>query len=310
MTHAFFKALLFLGAGSVIHAMSDEQNIQKMGGLRRHLPLTHVTFLVAVLAIAGVPPLSGFFSKDEILWFALAGAPGAPIGGSVFLWGIGVITAALTAFYMMRLYLLVFSGDETRADEETKSHIHESPSLMTGPLVILAIGAIVVGFLGVPHFLGGEAIPNYFEEYLAPVFGHGAASAHDGAATDTAPLSEWAALVVTLIAAGAGLALGWRLYGRKPAAREEGAESGVTRLVRGKFFVDEAIDAVVLRPYKALCRFSSSFDTWVVDGLVNATGIGTDLAGEMARLLQTGYVRNYALAFFLGTVLILYFVLG
>jgi NADH-quinone oxidoreductase subunit L len=314
-THAFFKALLFLAAGSVIHAMSDEQDIRRMGGLRGRLPLTHITFLVGVLAIAGVPPLSGFFSKDEILWFALAGAPGAPIGGSVILWGIGVITAALTAFYMMRLYLLVFAGDETRAGEKTKAHIHESPSLMTGPLIVLAIGAVVAGFIGVPHFLGGEAIPNHFGHYLEPVFGHaaadapGIAAAHAGAA-HAAPLSEWAALAVTLVAAFAGLALGWRLYGRAPAARVEVADRGLTRLVRGKFYVDEAIDMVVLRPYGALCRFSSSFDAWVVDGLVNATGIGTDLAGEMARLMQTGYVRNYALAFFLGTVLILYFVLG
>jgi len=271
---------------------------------------------VAVLAIAGAPPLSGFFSKDEILWSARAGAPGAPIGGSVVLWGIGVITAGLTAFYMMRLYLLVFSGDETRSDEKTISHIHESPSLMTGPLVVLAIGAAFAGFVGVPHFLGGGAIPNYFEHYLQPVFEaavastHGIISMHGEAAAHAAPLSEWAALAITLAAAFGGLALGWRLYGRKPVTKEAGGESGLVRLVRGKFFVDEAIEVVVLRPYRALCRFASSFDAWVVDGVVNATGIGTDLAGEMARLLQTGYVRNYALAFFLGTVLILYFVLG
>ena len=129
-------------------------------------------------------------------------------------------------------------------------------------------------------------------------------------AAHAAPLSEWAALAIALVAAFAGLLIGWMLYGRGPAAKEEGAESGLTRLVRGKFFVDEAIDAVVLRPYRALCRFASAFDTWVVDGLVNAVGIGTDLAGEVARLVQTGYVRNYALGFFLGTVLILYFILG
>jgi NADH-quinone oxidoreductase subunit L len=303
MTHAFFKALLFLAAGSVIHAMSGEQNIRKMGGLRRRLPLTHATFLLAVLAIVGVPPLSGFFSKDEILWAALAGSPGSPLPGSILLWIVGVITAGLTAFYMMRLYSLVFGGDP-RMDEEAQRHVHESPPVMTSPLVLLAVGAALAGFLGVPHFLGGHGFPNYIEEFMAPVFHAGHA-----AEGDAPPMSEWAAMIATLVAAAAGLLGGWALFGRKraPAAPAEGAAA---RVVRGKFFVDELYGRIILAPYYALCRFSAAFDSKVVDGIVNGTGFGTDLAGEMARLLQTGYVRNYALVFFLGTVVILYFVLG
>src|SRR5258706_5731456 len=147
MTHAFFKALLFLGAGSVIHALSGEQDIRKMGGLRGRLPLTHATFLIAVLAIAGIPPLAGFFSKDEILASVLnaAGENGSPL--LVALWGLGVLTAGITAFYMTRLYLLVFTGTP-RLSAEAEHHLHESPGVMTGPLVLLAAGSALAGVRG------------------------------------------------------------------------------------------------------------------------------------------------------------------
>src|SRR5262245_5970495 len=174
MTHAFFKALLFLGAGSVIHALSGEQDIMKMGALRSRLPWTHATFLVATLAIAGIPPLAGFFSKDEILWSALSGP-----GGSVWLWGLGVIAAGLTAFYMTRLYLLTFAGP-SRLSHEAEHHLHESPPVMTMPLAILAVGSAVVGFLGVPHFMGGGALPNFMEHWLEPVLPHAGAAVEAG----------------------------------------------------------------------------------------------------------------------------------
>jgi NADH-quinone oxidoreductase subunit L len=300
MTHAFFKALLFLGAGSVIHALSGEQDIRKMGGLRQHLPLTHAVFAVAVLAIAGIPPLSGFFSKDEILWAALSGS-----GGSVFLWVVGVVTAGLTAFYMVRLYLLVFSGRE-RFPEEVRHHLHEPPPAMTLPLVALAIGSAGAGFAGIPHFLGGDRLPNYFERYLAPVLPEAGGAPH-GAAS---PISEWGALAIALLLSLTGIALAWFLYGRRRAPAPRGAgDTALGRLVRGKFFVDEAIEAVLLRPYRGLCRLAAAFDERVVDGLVNAAGVVTDLASQGARLTTTGYVRNYALVFFLGTVVILYWAL-
>jgi NADH-quinone oxidoreductase subunit L len=299
MTHAFFKALLFLGAGSVIHALSGEQDIRRMGGLRRLLPLTHATFAVAVLAIAGMPPLAGFFSKDEILWAALSGQ-----GGSAILWAVGAATAGVTAFYMTRLYMLAFAG-RPRMDEETRRHLHESPAVMTLPLVLLAVGSAIAGFAGVPHFLGGDRLPNYLEHYLAPVL-------HSVPAGPGVPAGgERAAMLAALLVSAAGIVVGWALYGRarRPAALEAGREAGIARLVRGKFFVDEAIEAIVLRPYRALCRLSAAFDEKVVDGLVNAAAVSADLASQALRVVQTGYVRNYALIFFLGTIVILYYAL-
>ena len=301
MTHAFFKALLFLGAGSVIHAMSGEQNIKMMGGLRRHLPVTHATFLIAVLAIAGIPPFAGFFSKDEILAGVLAAAGEVGSGLLIALWILGVVTAGITAFYMARLYLLVFAG-EPRMNEETKRHLHESPRVMTLPLVVLAIGSAFAGLLGVPGFLSHGAVPNYLENYLAPLL-H---LRHIDSSVMPVP-SEWTALSVALLVSVAGIACAWAVYGRRPLpARVAAAEpAGLVRVVKDEFYVDEAIEAVVVRPYDRLCRLASAIDEKVVDGLVNATAATTDLFSQMVRLLQTGYVRNYALVFFLATILIL-----
>jgi NADH-quinone oxidoreductase subunit L len=296
MTHAFFKGLLFLGAGSVIHALSGEQDLRRMGGLRRALPWTHATFAVAVLAIAGIPPFAGFFSKDEILWAALSGR-----GGSPLLWGAGVLTAALTALYMTRLYLLVFGG-ESRAGAEARRHLHESPAVMTVPLVALAAGSAVAGFLGLPAFLRGGR-PGLLEEYLSAVL-------PSGAAGPEAPLTEWGALAVALVAAVTGIAAAAALYGKGPLRpRSASGPSTWTRLVKGKFFVDEAIEAAFLRPFRALCRAAAEFDTRVIDRIVNGAGVSADLASQVARLAQTGYVRNYAFTFLLGVVVILYFAL-
>jgi len=294
MTHAFFKALLFLGAGSVIHALSGEQDIMKMGGLRTRLPWTHATFLIGTLAIAGVPPLAGFFSKDEILWSALSGR-----GGSLLLWLAGVVTAGLTAFYMTRLYMLTFAGPP-RLTHEAEHHLHESPPVMLLPLILLAVGSVAVGFVGVPHFLGGAAVPNLFEHWLEPVM---PAAVHAGGG---AALSEWAAMFVALLASGAGIAAGFAMYRGGP--RPERATPAV-RWVRAKYYIDELYDRAIVSPYRALCRFASAWDARIVDGAVNAVAFVTDLAGEMLRLAQTGYVRNYALGFFAGTILILYYVL-
>ena len=306
MTHAFFKALLFLGAGSVIHALSGEQDITRMGGLRKRLPWTHATFLIATLAIAGIPPLAGFFSKDEILWATLSDPAGRP-----WLWLIGVATAGLTAFYMTRLYVLTFAG-ASRVGHEAEHHLHESPPSMTVPLLILAIGSILAGFAGVPHFLGGDRFPNHLEHFLEPVL---PAPATAGAAHGTggmadhpaAPLSEWSALLVTLLVATGGIGLAAWIYRRGPL--REGAPIALVHLVRGKFYVDELYEQIVLRPYRALCRLSAAADERIVDGLVNGAGFTTGVTGEVLRLLETGYVRQYALSFLIGTVLILYFVL-
>jgi len=305
MTHAFFKALLFLGAGSVIHALSGEQNIRRMGGLRRHLPLTHATFAVAVLAITGIPPFAGFFSKDAILAgvLALAGETGSP--ALLALWASGLLTAGLTAFYMTRLYLLVFAG-APRLPEGASRHLRESPPVMTRPLVVLAAGAAVAGFAGVPGFLGGGRIPDYLQDYLAPVL----ALQHIDSTGIGTP-SEWPAMTIALLVSLAGIAAAWAVYGRRPlpAAAAAAEPRGFVRVVKEKFFVDEAIDALVLAPYRWLCRASAAFDEKVVDGLVNAVAAATDLASQLLRLVQAGYVAGYAFAFFLGTIVVLFFVL-
>jgi NADH-quinone oxidoreductase subunit L len=296
MTHAFFKALLFLGAGSVIHALSGEQDIMKMGGLRKRLPWTHATFLVAVLAIAGVPPLAGFFSKDAILWSALS----SPHGSRV-LWGIGVLTAGLTAFYMMRLYLLVFGGT-SRLSHEAEHHLHESPAVMLLPLIVLAIGSCVAGFVGVPHALGGGAVPDVLERWLEPVM----PSAVEAGGVESSAISETVSMILASLAALAGLAAGYLLYkdGPLPERRRPGLA-----VLRDKYYVDEGYDRLVVRPYGALCRFASAVDARIVDGAVNAVAFTADLGSSLLRLVQTGYVRNYALAFFAGTIVILWYVL-
>jgi NADH-quinone oxidoreductase subunit L len=315
MTHAFFKALLFLGAGSVIHALSGEQDLRRMGGLDRHTPWTHATFLIAVFAIAGIPPLSGFFSKDEILWGAFNRHP--------VLWLAGAAGAFLTAFYMMRLYVLVFRGRE-RFGEEVRRHLHESPRVMTVPLAVLAVLSFVGGYVGIPRAIS-PGVPNFVEEWLAPVFGaHGAAA---GAAHHAAGL-EIGLMALSVVIAILGLFLAWAFYERRPEvpARLADRARGAYRLLLNKYYVDELYGKIVLAPYYALCRAAAWFDRWVVDGAVNATGYAT-LAGSYSsvgfdtyivdglvnlagltvrgaswtlRRLQTGIVQSYATAMTLG----------
>jgi NADH-quinone oxidoreductase subunit L len=276
-----------------------------MGGLRRHLPVTHATFLIAVLAIAGLPPFAGFFSKDGILAGVLAAAGESGAGILLALWMMGVLTAAITAFYMTRLYLLVFAG-EPRMSEETKHHVHESPAAMTVPLVVLAAGSALAGLLGVPEFMGGGVLPDWLETYLSPVL-----HLHTIDSAVIAVPSEWTALAVTLLASIAGIAAAWALYGRRTPTAAAWAEepAGLARVVRDTFYVDELYDAILLRPYGRLCRVAAAIDGKLVDGLVNAVGAATDLASQMLRLAQTGYVRSYAFMFFLTTILILAYVL-
>ncbi|MBI1950332.1 MAG: NADH-quinone oxidoreductase subunit L, partial [Acidobacteria bacterium] len=322
MTHAFFKALLFLGAGSVIHAMSGEQDIRKMGGLDRHTPWTHATFLVATLAISGIFPLSGFFSKDEILWAAFNRDP---LLGPL-LWLVGAATAGLTAFYMARLYTLVFRGEE-RFGEEARHHLHESPRSMIVPLAILAVLAFVGGWVGFPDVISPtHGMADMLGRYLAPVFETGeGAVAH---AAPHAPGLERSLMAVSLgIAVVCGL-FGWACYERRPEIPVRLAERArvLYRWIANKYFVDELYDAIVLKPYDALCRGAAWFDRWVVDGLVNTAGyvtlagsytsVGFDtyivdglvnLAGYtvrgfswMFKKLQTGIVQSYATAMIFG----------
>jgi NADH-quinone oxidoreductase subunit L len=291
MTHAFFKALLFLGAGSVIHALSDEQDLRRMGGLSSRLPWTHATMLVATIAIAGIPPFAGFFSKDEILSAAFGnGHPGV--------WLVGVVGAVITAFYMFRLYILCFRGP-SRLSHEAEHHLHESPRSMIAPLVVLAALSIVGGWVGPPMQEGGHA----FERWLRPVFASGAETPH---ALPTG--TEWALIAVSIVAAVAGIVVAFRLYLQKPESGTALQErfAPLQRMWLHKYWVDELYDAIVVRPLAALAGWCWRFwDSVIVDGTVNGVGYTLEGVSALLRLFQTGFVGTYALFFALGVAALL-----
>jgi NADH-quinone oxidoreductase subunit L len=290
MTHAFFKALLFLGAGSVIHALSGEQDMQRMGGLAGKLPWTHRTMLAGTIAIAGIPPFAGFFSKDEILSDAF-------LSGHWGVWIAGLLGSALTAFYMFRLYLLTFRG-ESRLTHEAEHHLHESPPSMVIPLVVLAVLSVVGGFVGPPLQEGGH----FFARWLAPVF-------EGGHETEVSAATEWSLIAISVVVAVLGVALAFRVYGKRteePLARS--APKIYDTLVH-KYWVDELYDLAVVRTvYRMSRRLWTFWDEKVVDGAVNGVGRVFESGWAVLRLFQTGFVGTYALFFTLGVaVLLLHF---
>ncbi|MEC3880753.1 NADH-quinone oxidoreductase subunit L [Parapedobacter sp. 10938] len=293
ITHAFFKALLFLGAGSVIHAMSDEQDMRSMGGLKRHLPITYATMLVATIAIAGIPPLSGFFSKDEILAHAFA--------ENKLLWVLGFIGALFTAFYMFRMLSLTFFG-KFKGTAEQASHLHESPATMTIPLVILAVFAAVGGLLNVPSALGGG---HALADFLSPVF------ADSVAVTGAFHLdhsTEYVLMAVSAVGAIVMAVFAYRKYAVKGIVLEsDDAPRGLlARLSYHKFYVDELYDAIVVRPLNALSVFFYRIvDRAGIDGLVNGLGKRVGESGNGIRLLQTGNVGSYIFMMVIAVVALL-----
>jgi NADH-quinone oxidoreductase subunit L len=296
VTHAFFKGLLFLGSGAVIHAMHEEQDIQNMGGLRKHLPVTHWTFVAGAVAIAGIPPFSGFFSKDEILWKAFSSDY-----GSVVLWLLGVVGAAMTAFYMFRLVNLTFYG-EPRYSESL--HPHEAPKSMTIPLVILAVLSAVGGFIGVPSSLGGG---NAIEHWLEPVFARAQDKLRLGAhAVET---TEYLLMALSVAVALGGIYLAYLLYLRRREWVGELRERfpRTYRVLLNKYYVDEAYDAAVVRPTVSLSEslLWRGFDVAVIDGLVNGSARLAGWLAQLIRRVQTGVVQHYALVFFFGILVIL-----
>lgn len=303
MTHAFFKALLFLGAGSVIHAMSNEQDIRKMGGLKKHLPITYMTFLLACLAIAGIPGFSGFFSKDEILWKAYSSDH-----GHLLLYVIGLVTAIMTAFYMFRLLYLTFFGEE-RMDKHTKEHIHESPKMMTVPLMVLAVLSVIGGFIGMPHVFGTT---NYFEEWLAPVMassgGHGAEAASGAHMSGSGNAAlELTLMFVTVVLAVLAILFARQMYLRKPEMATKVRErlSGLHKLLLNKYFIDELYGALVVRPLVYFSVFLwKVVDVLIIDGLANGLAVVGQDASEVLKYGQSGRVRGYATVFVAGVVLI------
>lgn len=321
-THAFFKALLFLGSGSVIHAMSGEQDMMKMGGLKSKIQTTFRTMLIGTLAIAGIFPLAGFFSKDEILWQVF--------NQNKALWFIGILAATMTAFYMFRLIYLTFYG-KGRMDHHTEEHVHESPKSMTIPLMILALLSIVGGWMAWPEALGGSP---FFYHWLEPIAGK---LPTEGAEVSHA--TEYLLMLTSLAVAGLGIFIAFRIYLQRPEVAEKLATqfSGLHRVLYRKYYVDEIYDAVIIQPIKNLCSFSGWFDLKVIDGIVNGsawitvkTALATiwfdvnivDLLVNMAgaiinffggifRKAQTGLVQNYAIislyAFFILLAVYIFF---
>ena len=285
ITHAFFKALLFLGAGSVIHGMHEEQDILKMGGLRSKMPLTFATFAVGWIAICGIPPFSGFFSKDEILWQAFSSSH-----GSVLFWGLGALTAVMTAFYMTRLFYLTFLGQPRYRDV----HPHESPIVMTLPLIVLALLSAVGGLMGIPHM-------SWLEHWLEPVI-----PAHEAAAAGAvSPDMEWILMGASVAGAVIGISVAFGLYRNlaKPAALKQ-RFAGVYRVLENKWYVDEIYEAIFIRPIQALSQgLWKSFDVGVIDRIVVGLGKASAWTGQTVRVLQTGSIQAYALVLLLGIIL-------
>jgi len=295
-THAFFKALLFLGAGAVIHALHHEQDMRKMGALREKLPWTFATLAVAWLTISGMPPAAGFFSKDEIL----AGA----FGSSKVLWGLGLAAAVLTALYMTRLMGLTFFG-ESRVDPHVAGHVHEVPGSMKWVLVALAALSLGGGLLGLPghHFL---------EEWLGPVFEPAMRAAAHATEHHASMAQEVGLAAVSVMAGLLGIWVGWSYYGKGSGERAAAlaAKAGPAyELLRDKWRVDELYDATVLRAYYGLCKLSDLLDRFAVDGAVNGAGAAMQVSGTTFKLFHTGLVRNYALFFLLGVAAILWYVI-
>ncbi|CAN5815028.1 NADH-quinone oxidoreductase subunit L [soil metagenome] len=292
MTHAFFKALLFLGAGSVIHAMSGEQDMRNMGGLKKYMGTTHITFLLGCLAIAGMPPFSGFFSKDEILAAAYANNP--------VLWGVGVITAMLTAFYMFRLYAMTFHG-KFRGTQEQEHHLHESPIAITIPLIILAILAVVGGWVGIPEVFmhGGHRL----EAFLEPIFAQSNAIATKHELSHN---TEYTLMAVSVVGALIALVFAWNKFSKYEKTEKE--STGIAKLLENKWYVDELYSAVISKPLKSLSLFFNNIiEKKVIDGAVNGTGKAVNYGSRQLRWLQSGQVGAYVLLMVLG-ILILFII--
>jgi len=338
-THAFFKALLFLGSGAVIHALAGEQDIRNMGGLKDKLPITYWTFLIGSLAIAGVPGLAGFFSKDEILFRTFS-------SGHTVLWVVGIVTSLMTATYMFRLVFLTFWGERRHAAAPAQSaghgqadhghgahghdahghgdHLHDAPRPMAFALIALTVGSVLAGYIGLPHALGGS---NRLEKWLEPSF-HAphvvqaeaglrtmeptettpAASGSDDHAEEASTGTELGLMGVSSAIALAGIGLAWFFFVADPRRSESVAQSfsGLRTLLLNKYYVDEAYDAAIVQPIKVTSERGlwKVMDAGVIDGLVNGTAETVGGLGELLRRLQTGSVRAYAASLLFGAVLV------
>jgi len=283
ITHAFFKALLFLGAGSVIHAMHHEQDIRQMGGLKSKLPITHITFLIGCIAIAGVPPFSGFFSKDEILAAAFAKSP--------VYWVLGVIGAAMTAFYMFRLYATTFLG-KFRGTPNQEAHLHESPMAMTLPLILLAVASAIAGAIGVPEIMGGH---HWLSHQLSSIV-------DEPTEIGLSHATEWVLMAVSVSIAVIALLMAVNIYRKKT---DEAPTSFIGQFFYNKWHIDELYNTAIVNPLNRFAGFlKNSIEKQVIDGAVNGTGKLVQYSARQLRLIQNGQVGYYILFMVLGIVLL------
>jgi len=289
MTHAFFKALLFLGAGSVIHAMGGEQDMTKMGGLGKKMKITYVTFFIATLAIAGIPPFSGFFSKDEILSATYAESP--------LMYVLGVGGALLTAFYMFRLLAMTFKG-KFRGTSEQEHHLHESPATMTIPLIILAILAVVAGFIGLPEVFVKNG--NKLADFLSPVFAH----SHQILTAREVPHQTDLMLIIVSTVLIIAVSI-WAFMKFKNYEPTAASDNGFVKAIKNKFYVDEAYDMLFVKPYRSLSAFLNNvFDKKGIDAIVNGVGKSVNYGSRQLRLLQSGQVGSYLLLMVIGLLIL------
>ncbi|MBN1270678.1 MAG: NADH-quinone oxidoreductase subunit L [Candidatus Aminicenantes bacterium] len=293
-THAFFKSLLFLAAGSVMHALSGELNMQKMGGLKKYLPRTYYPFLIGAIAIAGIPFLSGFFSKDAILTSAYA-------QGNYLVWALGILGAVMTAFYMFRLIFMTFHGKE-RLEPEAKKHLHESPPVMTLPLAVLAFFAVVAGYVSLPAVFGKNL--DWFGRFLEPVI--------HGHAHHISLGMEWLLIFISVAVAVLGIFIAYVFYISKTHLPSQLAQKFpfLYRLLFNKYYVDEAYNALFIQPaVKGSELVYKHFDLKVIDGAVNGAGKSANAVGKLLSFLQTGFIKDYALIFLVGAILLLGYLL-
>jgi len=280
MTHAFFKALLFLGSGSVIHAMGGEQDIRKMGGLGKKMKITQITFLIGCMAISGIPGLSGFFSKDEILSHAFAKNPA--------FYYLGIVAAMMTAFYMFRLYFLTFSGS-FRGTEDQAHHLHESPAAMTMPLIVLAILAVVGGYVGLPEVMSEH---NGIANFLRPAVANFGDFHLSGS-------TEWMLMGISVVASVVMIIVAWSVN-RRPAFAPN---TGLAKLLENKWYIDELYNAIIVKPIEIISDLSDRFvEKMGIDGAVNGVGKTVKWGGDKLRLLQTGQVGFYIFVMVLGMI--------
>lgn len=298
VTHAFFKACLFLGSGSVIHALHGEQDIRKMGGLRKWMPITFITFLLSSLAISGIFPFAGFFSKDEIL--------AAAYEHNKVLWAVASFASFLTAFYMFRLVFLTFTG-EFRGTEEQKHHLHESPSVITFPLIVLALLAVVGGFMGLPEVFHAK---HFLKEFLNPVFAQATHVGEEMSAHEANSSTEIMLMAIASILAVVAIAIAYVMYvSRKRIPAKDGEQYGIGKIIYNKYYVDEIYNALVVKPILVLSEIAHDvLDRTFVDGLVNWSGKFSLMAGAQVRKIQNGSIGFYLLFMVVSIVAIFAFV--